>query len=382
MIRKKLILCTMCLSFAMTGCSDKEIKQSDDLTSADIEYITSTSIAEETEADSEEYAEFVVTEGELSYAVSVEYKDWKEQGSYRGSDGIGVYYAVDDAGLNIFYQLLGNDTSELIYHADSFDFAYMDYVCDAGYIFIKNKDGINEIWLFEGGESRLLYTLYGTRFPEVSFYENWMFVSYTEKDAGESFLIKLNMKDGTTEEIYRTKITYFEGGRATGDRIVFNGGTNERIYFQVMHLENQLDEECKNVKIYAHENGKVEFVMTPEDVCTQVTGVNNRIVLAEYATDDPLRKNGKIYKEDGDFEVFVLENVLPITTIRECRCYDGLIMFNTLEMIYLYDTNTDTMKNFECVRNSDIEAAYCRNMITYYSTEKQQVCIITVQTER
>ncbi len=380
-MNKKFWVCLVAACI-LTGCANSGTE--DTKTSASADDIT-TGVEETTTLAQEAVSKFTVSEGEIDYKINRDYKEWvlKENSYYMSSDGAGVYFYAHDEkneNFNVYYQEFGSEKLKLLYHEDKFDFACSFEMCDEGLIFVKNKDSVNEVFLLAADNAKLLYALQGMRFPELSFYKEWMFVSYTESVNETSFLIKVNMKDGSATELYRTQIKYKDDGRATGDRIVFNGGTDERVYFQVIHLENQYDEECKDAKIYAYEVGKVELVLVPDDICQDVAGLNDRIILMEYSADDPNKECGKIYKEGCDDEPSVIAGIQNYNrrSILGIRFLGDLMLFNSLEKIYLYDTKTDVIKTLECGEN-DIKISYYDNLITYYSKDMQQVGVIAIE---
>lgn len=381
-MNKQFWVCLMMAACVLTGCANRGTE--DVITSTSVDDIT-TEAEEATATAQEVVSKFAVSEEEIDYKINRDYKEWelKENSYYMSSDGAGVYfYTHDDKNedFSVYYQKFDSEELKLLYHEDKFDFACSFEMCDEGLVFVKNKDSVNEVFLLAGDNAKLLYTLQGMRFPELSFYKEWMFVSYTESANETSFLVKVNVKDGSATELYRTQIKYADSGRATGDRIVFNGGTDERVYFQIMHLENQYDEECKDAKIYAYEAGKVELVLVPDDICQDVAGLNDRIILMEYSADDPNKECGKIYKEGCDDEPWVIAGIQNYNrrSILGIRFLGDLMLFNSLEKIYLYDTEADVIKTLECGEN-DIKISYYDNLITYYSKDTQQVCVITIE---
>ena len=259
-----------------------------------------------------------------------------------GSDGKGIYLAESGNTFDIYYQTFDGTEKKNIYHEDKYDFSYSNQMSDEGLVFVRYGEEISVMLLNPLGENKTLHEINGGgRFPEISLYGEWMFVSYTDESEGKSYLYKINMINEECDEIYNTDIEYQHFGEAIGDRIVFSGGTDEKIYFQVMHLENQYDEQCEDVKIYVYDNGKTEYVMTPEDICTAITGCNDRIFLMEYSTDNPNIPVGKIYDTDGK-HLYTFSNLCSGDTVREYTVYgDNIIFWNNSEL-YIYNTKNDT----------------------------------------
>ncbi|MGN0160038.1 MAG: hypothetical protein ACI4AQ_01480 [Lachnospiraceae bacterium] len=365
--RKYIGYLLLCLFIIVSGCGYNLDSFEDE----------TTGIPSETILEQPDYPRIPSNEGEIQYTIDK--KDFVFDGYYLGSNQEGVFYYNNLEQFEVWYQEYGQEKAKCVFTAPKANYLVSSLMCDRGIILEINPGTYTEEWFLcdDTNNAKMLFRKDEMRLPEISVYKDWLYVSYTLQKAGKSVLYKINLDNMSSESIYETSIKYDNMGRANGERIVFSGGSEECLYFQILGLKDQYDEECTDITLYRYSDGKVEFVMNPDDILVTMTGVNNKLLTADYATDEPWRETCKIYDTDCNELLGVVEGITPGADIRKAVVYERYLLFTNYYNIYIYDTELNKLETME-VEGEHTQIDIFENKFSYYDFDSKCVCIVSV----
>ncbi len=328
-----------------------------------------------------QYVRLPKSEGEIPYnteSIKIEF-----EGNFMALNDKGVYYYLEDYKnddkFRVWYKKYGQEQAECVFEAEPLNYLISNIMTDKGLVLEINPGSYTEEWLLteDISDTKMLFRKDEMRLPEIAMYQEWLYVSYTLQKEGKSLLYKINLNDMSKEMIYETSIEYDEQGRANGERIVFSGGTEECLYFQILGLKNQYDEECDDRTLYKYQNGKIEEVMKPDDILVVMNGINDKLLIAEYATDEPWRDTCSIIDTSNNEVLGYVEGISPGSDIRKALVYDKYILFTNYYSMYIYDTELNKLETIT-VEAEHSQIDIFENKFSYYDYDSKCACIVSV----
>lgn len=384
---KKVFLCLcLCIVFLSACNYDSDYVEDD----------AQETVEEESKIDEAQikaqYVRLPKNEGEIQYEIEEKKITFDDDYVYLLANDKGIYFfsrpdedapaEMKENKLRVWYKKYEQEEQTCVFEADNGHCLVASVMTDRGEAILKlNPGSYTENWLLGENinEAKMLFRKDEMRLPEIAVYQDWIYVSYTLQKEGKSVLYKINLNDLSKETIYETSIVYDNNtGRATGERIVFSGGTEECLYFQILGLKNQYDEECEDRTLYKYQNGEISKVMNPNDILVNICGVNDKLLIAEYATDEPWLDTCSIIDTDTNEVLGVVEDVDPVKDIRKSVVYDNYILFTNYYNMYIYDTVLNKLEMI-VVEDKHSQIEIYENKFSYYNFDKGCVCIVSVR---
>lgn len=225
------------------------------------------------------------------------------------------------------------------------------------------------------------------RIPYINSNENHIFINYSVSTSTEnpdsiernrvSYLEMFNVHNRKFKDIDR-KSYNINGDKYTGEWIVYCGGLEDTIFYQVIIYDNELETDGKSrIMKYSIENETINDFTTLNDKVLYVTGLEHQLFLSEYSYEDSTKKTGKIYHSLKIFNKYQeIEEISPGLDVLDCKKLenDNIVLFNVFNY-YVYNPKEKTY--FYVNYNDDLESRYSdikmfNNNIGYIKTTKDK----------
>ncbi|MCM1467896.1 MAG: hypothetical protein NC086_07075 [Alistipes sp.] len=370
---KKRIL-YLCLCLCMIFFSACQGKTTEEETKSDIEQIT------------EAYKRLPKNEGEIRYTTEEKAITFDEGHFFLLANDEGIYFAsspntANGNRLRVWYKKYGQEEQTCVFEAGGNTYV-AGVMTGRGEAVLELGAGYDTDYRILGetiDDAKRLFNKNISGLVGITVYQDWIFVSYTLQEEGKSVLYKINLNDMSEEMIYETSIQYdSKTGRYDGEKIVYCGGTEECLYFQILGLKDQTNEECEDRRLYKYQNGEISLVMVPEDILVNISGVNGKLLIVEYASDEPWRDTCSIIDTDTNEVLGVLEGIEPAMEIRKSVVYEDYILFTNYYNMYIYDTVQNKLEMIT-VEDEHSQIEIYGNKFSYYDHDKGCVCIVSVE---
>ena len=118
-----------------------------------------------------------------------------------------------------------------------------------------------------------------------------------------SELIYVNLTDNISQSIYSTSFNKTKNGEYTGDIIVYAGGNESTVFFQLMKANKESLEQIHNIDIieYSINENRVINTFNINRSNLHLTGTQNYLMLSEYAYDRPIMNSGTVYELGNNY---------------------------------------------------------------------------------
>lgn len=176
---------------------------------------------------------------------------------------------------------------------------------------------------------------------------------------GKSNLLRINPSTDMIDTIASASYRFSSDGKYTGQVVVYAGGTEEVIYYQLLEPNNEYLEECEKYYIlkYSLQDDDILGKYTIDNKSMHITGTNHFLITSEYAYEYPIEDSGKVYSIQNNeiIERYLIENIRSgVDIIDSTILSDDAIMFLTPQYGYIYSYSKDRLykKDFSSIRES------------------------------
>lgn len=266
-------------------------------------------------------------------------------GEYLNKYYIGEYndkeYLIYEYGPN-------NNKLRTIYKNSQDFFSILGNTCKAGIMVMEIYSANDELsfkikFSKDGNDFQEVYSDNCSRIPSLYLTDSNLFINYVTY-SGENFnslLIQYDIKKNIIKEIDKKKYNVNKDGKYSGETIIYSGGNKNILYYQLIHLDNQMIETAERTTLikYSLHKGKIINDYPLDNKTLHISGTSKFVILSEYDFYKPLYKSGKIYniKEKGLVLVDTLKNVESGRDIMKSKIIgEDLILFTTADSCNIY----------------------------------------------
>lgn len=211
-----------------------------------------------------------------------------------------------------------------------------------------NNDKLNfQIKLLkDGNDFQMIFKDECVKIPSLYLTDDNLFINFEKNIEGihNSLLVQYDLNQNIAKEVDKRQYTMNNDGTCEGRTIIYSGGHDDLLYYQLIHMDNETIERAEKtelIKFSLYKNRIVEKYPLKNKVL-HVNGTSDFIILSEYDYFKPVYNSGKIYSvvEDRLIEVGYFENVESGRDIMNSRIKgEGVIMFTTADSYNVYDFN-------------------------------------------
>lgn len=154
----------------------------------------------------------------------------------------------------------------------------------------------------------------------------------------------INIETLESQVVDKRKCTITSDGYYNGDIIIYCGGLDRTIYYQVVSLDNEILELEGSAIVYGYSFSKQEMekVLSLKQKVQFITGDEERLYVSEYSFEDANVKTGKIYSI-SDNTIQSIPNIDPVFDIRGCkRITKNEFVFYNIQNFYVTNTQNKT----------------------------------------
>lgn len=268
---------------------------------------------------------------------------------YGGTAGDGFFYATSKEGFTLYYQVATETAEPEIIMTSDEAFMIDMYVFDNKLIYeeaLFGNDGIitNIYYAAPEGSVTLLFSEVGSSMAYTGICGDFLLVSedkFLSDSIHESELFTIDLKKNTCVEIYSSTYTVGSDNLCQGESIVYAGGDNDNVFFQVITMDNEYMETAKDVHLYKYsmEQGEVVGQFPLEKKVLHIGGSENALIISEYDYFTPLTNSGKILTErNGKLKVIKeIDGIQSGDDIIKSYVKEKRIHFFNNQCYYLYD---------------------------------------------
>lgn len=278
---------------------------------------------------------------------------------FGGENEEGFYYGVLEEQLKLFFWKYAQSGETFIYTGIN-NIAAVDLYLHKDNVIVTEgavlENGMMETVITEvseNGKARTVYKNAGISMAYSCVCGNYLVVNNDKADGGEitSELIAIDMDTLKETPIYVTSYAMVENGTYKGQSIVYAGGNDLEVYFQVITMDNEYLESAKEVEIfeYCFDTNQVVEKINLDRKVLHLTGKNDFMILSEYEFDYPLISSGKIVKleEHGAKVIGDIEGVSSGKDINQSFVKGEDIYFCNTENLYVFNTDFCKLELFQ-----------------------------------
>lgn len=285
---------------------------------------------------------------------------------FGGENEEGFYFGVLEEQLIIFFwNYMQSDENPIYIGIDNV--AMVDlYIHKDKVIVVEGvvlEDGMLETVITEVSENGKIRTLYknaGISMAYSCVCGNYLVVNNDKADGGAitSELITIDMDTLKEMSIYKTSYSMVANGIYKGQSIVYAGGNDSEIYFQVITMDRESLEGAKKAEVFKYcfsANQVIEKINLDRKVL-HLIGKNNFIILSEYDLDYPLTSSGRIVKiEEHDANVIGdIEGVSSGKDINKSFVKGEDIYFCNTETLYIFSTASCKLESYQFNKTQNV----------------------------
>ncbi len=339
---KKIISLFILLLLILTGCKDKQL--------------------EKIELDMDNN---ITTQEVISYNLDSE--------DVQNSELVGFYEytiflsSIADNGLKVESYNFYNDLN-LLFELDGYNF-YDFFNYDKGIIVLgaktENKSLNFDIYKleYETLHFQHIYEGKSDRIPYVFTSSNLLFLNYSyyNEENISSYIKYLDLENNSINEVDKRYYIVNEAGIGSGENILFAGGDDNFIYYQVLEMNNEMLELAKNKKIikYNVKENQKENYLDEDKIALFLFGNEYFFVKSDYDYKVPLENSGYIYFDNNKV---VVPNVKSGNDIINGKSIENDKLFlNTNSEYYFYDLSSGKYYNKKYKGN----LVYIRNGVVF-----------------
>ena len=278
-----------------------------------------------------------------------------------GFDNNYIYFGEFEDGFRIIpYNIEKEQLEEPVYENDEeVTISYSDiinnkiYICE---VYFQNEISFQLKCIDYSGDEKTLLEHEVNKMPSINANDDYISINYSSEKGNQntSFLDLIDIQTHEIRQIDQQQCTLSEEGLYKGTMIIYSGGVDEDIYYQIITLNDELLEEGGSTTIYKYSSDSkgVKKVLELPEKCQYISGNSDFLIVSEYSYDLSNLETGIIYNLDNINETIKIPDVSPGFDLRECKKLEnGSIVLDNGINIYVLDTKS---RNFYYTAYNDL----------------------------
>ena len=211
----------------------------------------------------------------------------------------------------------------------------------------------------DDGEHTTTTVYEGTKFPQISFFDNYIFI-YTEEsldDIIKTQIFMLDIDDFQIKPIANRSCIRNDDGTLRGDMLLYNGGCggteNRVLYYQVVSLEDEMLETDGKTMLYYYDivNEKSYELLSLDRKLMSFSGNAEFFLASEYFYNPPFSPSARLYTFNSiniaDWSFYQIPGInAPADVFSYFYMSNGIISFTSRNNIFFADVKNKTMQSF------------------------------------
>lgn len=213
-----------------------------------------------------------------------------------------------------------------------------------------------------------IYNGQSNKIPYMYVANETIFINYDINNISKLEAINLVTLESM---IIDTKEFSVINGQYSGSVIMYCGGNDSVIYYQILNPNNELLEQTSSIKIVKYSLDENKFIseFDANSIALHITGSSKYLLTSEYNYDYPIDNSGLIFKMNTPekYDKFItipfIKSGRDITNSKILN--DSLILFSNPEYYYCYDLDNDNyiVRKISNTRASNLQ--FENNSISY-----------------
>lgn len=182
------------------------------------------------------------------------------------------------------------------------------------------------------------------KIPYVQQLDNLLLINYEyrEENMVKTYLTYFDMTNFNQENILQEQYTENLSGTVTGKYILFAGGMENTIYYQIVEYNDEDIEKGGKSYIYKinkNDINSAEKLFELENKALFLSGDENSLIISDYVFEPPFYDSGKLYiKNNDNWSYTIIPNVTAgADLIGAEKISDKVLLIFNNESFYIYD---------------------------------------------
>lgn len=267
-----------------------------------------------------------------------------------GSKPQGIYLSYNEPDRNVYVvkNYITGEEKILYENKNVFATAIQGVYNDILYIIetiIQDEKLVSDVVLVNNNGSVYRYNIGKMdKIPYVQQLDNLLLINYEyrEENMVKTYLTYFDMTNFNQENILQEQYTENLSGTVTGKYILFAGGMENTIYYQIVEYNDEDIEKGGKSYIYKinkNDINSAEKLFELENKALFLSGDENSLIISDYVFEPPFYDSGKLYiKNNDNWSYTIIPNVTAgADLIGAEKISDKVLLIFNNESFYIYD---------------------------------------------